>query len=231
MEHWLRLLPEERIQGSPCLLVARAWLLQAHGQLKDLPPLLTYLPGCSEKSDSSVSDPDDPSARLLQALIAILWSQIQYFTGQVQASIESASAALEMLQPGDEYIASFALMFQAWSHQSMGKEDTALAILNNALRERSTHPNVTARLLLARALCFWLQVNYTREHFRSHLLQIAQGANVTLKSKFCSLVPGIVVFVRSEMSWMQQSITFSAVIANQHHAHFWWCRMHCVAWP
>ena len=32
MEHWLGLLPEEQIQGSPFLLVARAWIEQAHGQ-------------------------------------------------------------------------------------------------------------------------------------------------------------------------------------------------------
>src|SRR5437764_10664626 len=37
VEHWLRLLPEEQIQGSPFLLAARAWISQARGQLKELP--------------------------------------------------------------------------------------------------------------------------------------------------------------------------------------------------
>src|SRR6266581_4904018 len=36
VEHWLHLLPEEQIQRSPFLLVARAWISQAHGQLQEL---------------------------------------------------------------------------------------------------------------------------------------------------------------------------------------------------
>ena len=220
MEYWLGLLPEEQIQGSPCLLVARAWLLQAHGQLKDLPRLLTSARMLLEKSDSNVSDVANPQRRPLQALIAILWSQIQYFTGQVQASIESASAALELLQPGNEYIASFALMFQAWSHQSIGKEDTALAILNNALRERSTHPNVTARLLLAQGIVFLAAGKLHQvEHSARHLLQIAQGANVTLSQNFAHWFLGVVYY---EWNNLDAAVYhFSAVIANQHHAHFW----------
>src|SRR5438876_10064307 len=41
VEHWLRVLPEERIQGSPFLLAAWAWISQARGHLKELPSLLT----------------------------------------------------------------------------------------------------------------------------------------------------------------------------------------------
>src|SRR5205823_4068514 len=41
IEHWLGLLPEEQIQSSPILLFARVWILQAQGQLKDFPRLLT----------------------------------------------------------------------------------------------------------------------------------------------------------------------------------------------
>jgi len=41
VDHWLGLLPEEQIQGSPYLLAARAWILQARGHLNELPSLLT----------------------------------------------------------------------------------------------------------------------------------------------------------------------------------------------
>src|SRR5207249_1688731 len=80
IEHWLALLPEEQIQGSPCLLVARAWLLQTHGRLKDLPHSLTTAERLLTTSDSSAHDLDDRQHRLLHALIATLWSQFQYFT-------------------------------------------------------------------------------------------------------------------------------------------------------
>src|SRR5215471_4721209 len=41
VEHWLRMLPEEQILGSPYLLAARAWIAQARGHLQELPGLLT----------------------------------------------------------------------------------------------------------------------------------------------------------------------------------------------
>src|SRR5207302_7369661 len=40
MERWLRLVPEEQIQRSYCLLLARAWIATTSGQLTDFPRLL-----------------------------------------------------------------------------------------------------------------------------------------------------------------------------------------------
>jgi LuxR family transcriptional regulator, maltose regulon positive regulatory protein len=220
MEHWLRLLPEERIQDSPCLLVARAWLLQAHGQLKDLPSLLTTARLLLEKSDSNVDDLVNPQRRLLQALIAIMWSQSQYFAGKMQASIESASFALELLQPGDEYVASFALMFKAWSRQAIGQEDSAHVALNDALRERSTHPNTTARLLFAQAWTYLAAGKLHQvEHTARHLLQIAQEANGALSQNFAHWLLGVVYY---EWNNLDAAIYhFSAIFVNRHQAHFW----------
>ena len=220
MEHWLGLLPEEQIQGSPGLLVARAWLLQTRGQLKDFPRLLTTARLLLETSDSSVSDLDDSQHRLLQVLIALLWSQFQYFTGQVQASVESASSALELLQPGDEYVASFALMFQAWSRQAIGQEDVALVALNDALRERSTHLNTTARLLFSQAWVYLAAGKLHQvEHTARHLLQVAQQANAVLSQNFAHWFLGVVYY---EWNILDAAIYhFSAIIASQHHAHFW----------
>ena len=88
MERWLSLLPEEQIQGSPVLLVARAWILQAHGELTDFPRVLTAAERLFATTGSGTSDADDRQFRLIHALIAIQWSQFQYFTGQAQASLE-----------------------------------------------------------------------------------------------------------------------------------------------
>ena len=220
MEHWLGLLPEEQIQGSPGLLVARAWLLQTRGQLKDFPRLLTTARLLLETSDSSVSDLDDSQRRLLQALIALLWSQFQYFTGQVKASIDSVNSALELLQQDDEYVASFALMFQAWSRQAIGQEDAALVALNDALRERSAHLNTTARLLFSLA---WVYLAAGKLHqvepTARHLLQVAQQTNAVLSQNFAHWFLGVVYY---EWNILDAAIYhFSAIIASQHHAHFW----------
>ncbi len=220
VERWLRLLPEEQLQGSPCLLVAKAWLLQARGHLKDLPRLLTTAELLLTTSDSSAHDVDDPQRRLLQALIAIHWSQFQYFTGQVQASLESARSALAWLQPGNEYVASIALAFQAWSRQALGQEDTALAGLNHALRERSTHLDGTARLLFAQARVY-LAAGKLHQVERSarNVLQVAQEAEIALSQNYAHWLLGVVYY---EWNTLDAAIYhFSAVIANQHQAHFW----------
>ena len=220
MEHWLILLPEEQIQGSPCLLAAKAWILQARGQLKELPHLLTTAEQLLATSDNIAHEVDVPQSRLLKALVAILWSQIQYFTGLVQASLESANSALELLQPGDDYFASFAMIFQAWSHQAIGQEDAVHAALNTALRERSTHLNVTARLLFAQAEVYLAAGKLHQvEHTARHLLQIAQEADIALSQNFAHWLLGVVYY---QWNHLDAAIYhFSAVIANQHQAHFW----------
>jgi len=219
MEHLLSLLPEEQIQRSPWLLLSKAWILQARGQLKDLPSILTTAELLLATSESNVRDLNNTQHRLLQAMIALQWSQIQYFTGQMQASLESARSALELLQH-DEYVASFAVLFLAWSRQAIGQEDTALAALNNALRERSTHLNSTARLLFAQA---WVYLAAGKLHqvelTARHLLHVAQEANIALSQHFAHWFLGIVYY---EWNNLDAAIFhFSSVIANQHQAHFW----------
>jgi LuxR family maltose regulon positive regulatory protein len=220
VERWLRALPEEQIQGSPSLLIARAWLLQMHGQLKDLPHSLTTAELLLATSDSSARDLDDPQRRLLHALIATIWSQFQYFTGQVQASLESARSALAWLPPGEGYIASLALVFLAWSNQATGQEEVALFELNNALRERSTPLSGTARLLFAQANVYLAAGKLHQvEHTARHLLQIAQEADLALSQNFAHWYLGVVHYEWNKLD--AAAYHFSAVIANQHQAHFW----------
>jgi ATP/maltotriose-dependent transcriptional regulator MalT len=220
MEHWMGLLPEVQIQSSPCLLVARAWIFQARGQLKGIPPLLTAAEKLLATSDSRVSDRDDPQLRLLQAQIAIQWSQVQYFTGQVQASLERAGSALELLRPEDEYAASIAVLFQALSRQAIGQEDAAHAALNTALRERSTYLNATARLLFAQA---WVYLAAGKLHqvelTARHLLQVAQEATIALSQNFAHWFLGVVYYEWNNLE--SANYHFSVVIENQHQAHLW----------
>src|SRR6266568_844243 len=220
MEHWLGLLPEEQIQGSPCLLLARMWILQARGQLKDFPRLLVTAEQLLETSGSDASDLDDPKHRLLRALSAVWWSQFQYFTGQVQASLESARSALVWLPPGEEYVASFALAFLAWSNQASGQEEVALLELNNALKDRSTHLNSTARLLFAQGAVYLAAGKLPQlERTARHLLQISRNAGLALSQYWAHWFLGVVYY-----EWNNLDATiyhFSAVIANRHQAHLW----------
>ena len=220
IEHWLRLLPEEQIQGSPLLLFARMWILQVHGQLQDFPLLLAAASRLLATSRSDASALGDPQHRLMRTLIAIAGSHFQYFTGQMQASLESARSALQWLPPGEEYVASAAVTLLAWSHQALGQEDVALLELSHALSARSAHLNSTVRLLFAQGVVYLAAGKLHQvEHTARHLLQIAQEADAALSQQFAHWFLGIVYY---EWNNLDAAIYhFSAVITNRHQAHFW----------
>jgi LuxR family maltose regulon positive regulatory protein len=215
LEHWLRLLPEEQIQGSSCLLVARAWILQARGQHKDFPRLLTAAEQLLGTSGSSARDPRDRQSRLLHALIAVLWSAFQYFTGQTQLSLESARSALRWIPPGEGYIASHALFFLALSNQATGRENVAVAELNKALREQQGQPTITARLLFAQALVYLAAGKLPQlEHVTRYLLQITQEADLAISHYWAHWFLGYVYY---EWNNLDAAVYhFSAVVAKRH---------------
>jgi LuxR family transcriptional regulator, maltose regulon positive regulatory protein len=220
MEHWLSLLPEEQIQGSPVLLFARFWIVQARGQLNDLQPLLWTADQLLATADIGAGDRDDPQSRISHALIAICWSHFQYFTGQAQASLDYARSALERIPPGEEHLASEAMLFLAWSSQATGQEEVALNALNNALRDRSANLSSTARLLFAQALVYLATGKLHQvEHTARYLLQIAQEADLVLSQNYAHWLLGVVHYEWNKLDGAVYH--FSAVISNQHFAHMW----------
>ncbi len=220
LERWMDPLPEELIQSSPGLLVARAWILQAHGQLIDLPKLLTTAEQLLCTDGKRASNTDDRQCRILHAMIANTWSYVHYFTGKVQESLESAHSALEWIPPGEEYLASFALQYLAWSSQASGQEHVAIFELQKAMNEQSAYPNSIARLLLAQALIYLAAGKLSQlEHTARHLLQIAKEADLATSQIWAHWYLGVVHYERNNLD--AAVFHFSVVIANQHHAHFW----------
>ena len=220
LERWLRLLPEEHIQGSIVLLVARVWIVQAKGQLYEMPRWLTAAGQLLAISDSERREQDNPQSRILHALVATLWSMVQYFTGHIQAGLESARSALEWLPPDEEYITSQILMFLAWSYQAIGNEERALNALQLALTDHALSINSTARLLFARAWVYLAAGKLHQvEHTARHVLHIAHKADLALSQYYAHWMLGVVYY---EWNDLERAVYhFSAVIANQHQAHFW----------
>jgi LuxR family maltose regulon positive regulatory protein len=221
VERWLRLLPEEQVQNSPILLVAKVWVLQARGQLKDLPHLLWVARRLLGNNGNKMKDLDDTSAKLLYAFIGIAWSHVQFFTGQIQVSLKSARSAIEWLPPGEEHImSSIALLYLALSNQAIGRGDVALSALRLALREQATRPTTAARLLFAQALVYLAAGKLPQvEETARHLLQFTSNAHLLLSQNFAHWLLGVVHY---EWNNLEAAIYhFSEVIASRHHAHFW----------
>src|SRR5579875_1053545 len=224
LERWLHLFPEEQIQGSPVLLVASAWLLEVRGQMEDIPRLLAAAEQLAGTGSRSATDADDAPFRVAATLIALLRSLFQYGTGQTQASLESARAALKWMAAGagagERYLANLALYCQALSSQLAGHEDVAHCELNRALREQPAHRGGTARLLFARALLYLhagklRQVEQTSQHF----LRLAQEADLPVSQSWAHWLLG---YVQYEWNRLDAAAShFSSVIANRQYAHHW----------
>src|SRR5947209_8713514 len=220
VEHWLRLLPEDQIQRSPFLLVARAWISQAHGQLQELPRLLVAAEQLVATGNRETSDAHGPPLRQLRGLIATLWSLFHYFSGQTQASLESARAALACIPPGEEHLASHATFYFVLSNQATGQEEGALVAVQQALRDHSRGLSSTARLLYTQTLVYLAMGKLPQvAHTARHLLHIAREAELVISQNYAHWLLRLVHYEQNRLD--EAAYHFSAVIAYQHQAHFW----------
>jgi ATP/maltotriose-dependent transcriptional regulator MalT len=112
------------------------------------------------------------------------------------------------------------LAWLAWSNQASGQEEVALLELNNALKERSTHLNSTARLLFAQGVVYLAVGKLPQlERTARHLLQVSRNAGLALSQHFAHWLLGVVYY---EWNNLDAAVYhFSAVIANKHLAHLW----------
>jgi LuxR family maltose regulon positive regulatory protein len=223
VEHWLHLLPEEQIQRSPFLLAARAWISQARGQLKELPRQLSaaeQLLASGDQETSDAHDPHDSLFRLLHGLIATLWSLYYFFTGQAQASLESARSALAWIPPGEEHMFSRATYYLVLANQATGLEEGAIAAVQQALRDHSTRLSSTPRLLFAQTYMYLAMGKLPQvEHTARHLLHVAREGELLTSQNNAHWLLGLVHYEQNRLD--EAVYHFSAVITDQHQAHFW----------
>ena len=220
VDHWLHLLPEQQIQGSPLLLTAKAWISQARGQLKELPRLLTAADQLLANDDRDTSDALDPPSKLLRGLMETLWSLYYFFTGQAQESLECARSALVWIPPGEEHMVSHANYYYVLTNQATGQEEVALAAVQQVLQEQSTGLSSTARLLFAQAYVYLAMGKFPLvEHTARHLLHIAREGELVISQNYAHWLLGLAHYEQNQLD--QAAYHFSAVIADQYRAHFW----------
>jgi LuxR family maltose regulon positive regulatory protein len=219
LEGWLALLGEEQLAGSVGLLLARAWVKQVRGRLMDLPRLLTSAGQLLDLQARDTGNPNDTEYRVLRAFLTLGWSQFQFFTGQIEAALESAHSTLEWVPPECEYIASCALSILALAKQVSGQADVALFELNKALRDQPARHSVTARLLFTQAVVYLNAGKLQQvEQTASHLLQVAQQSGLALSQYWAHLLLGVVYYEWNQLDMAADH--FNTVITNPHRAHF-----------
>jgi LuxR family transcriptional regulator, maltose regulon positive regulatory protein len=220
LDRWLRLLPEEQIRGSPGLLVARAWVSEAQGQLEDFARLLTAAERLVATNGSGAPDLGEPPSWPLHALIAIGRSHLQYFSGRTQASLESARYALQWLSSGEEFVANMALRYLVWSQQATGQEEVALVALNKALRAISARQSKIVHLLFTQAYVYLAAGKLPQlERTARHLLLLARGADLVLSQNYAHWLLGVVSYEWNDL--YTAAYHFSVVVTDRHRAHMW----------
>jgi LuxR family transcriptional regulator, maltose regulon positive regulatory protein len=153
-------------------------------------------------------------------LIATLWSLYYFFTGYPQESLESARSALDLLPLGEMHIAGHAVQFLAWSYQATGHGEVGLAAVQQALKDQSTGIDSMARLLLAQAYTYLAMGKHPQvEHTARHLLGIAREGELVISQNYAHWLLGLVHYEHNSLD--EAAYHFSAVIADQHQAHFW----------
>jgi len=108
LERWLRLLPDELIEGSPGLLLARAWTYHFRSRFGALPPILR-----AAESLLAIPDPKRDEAELerLRAELDTLWAVYALFTGDAPTALNRANKALIRLDANQAFASGVAAAF------------------------------------------------------------------------------------------------------------------------
>ena len=108
----------------------------------------------------------------------------------------------------------------AWSYQATGHEEEALAAVQQGTTRPLDRSSSTARLLFAQAYVYLAMGKLPHvEHTARHLLHIAREGESRDQQNYAHWLLGLVHYEQNRLD--EAAYHFSAVIANQHQAHFW----------
>jgi LuxR family maltose regulon positive regulatory protein len=131
LERWLAMLPENVVGERPRLLVAQGWLFYRQWRLRALDAVLDAAEACLNAPGGAPATAEERAT----------WGQIHTLRGvtaymvhnDFQRSVASAERALDWLPTAEPGARSVALTFWAIAQQALGKKDTAIRQLQEAL--------------------------------------------------------------------------------------------------
>jgi LuxR family transcriptional regulator, maltose regulon positive regulatory protein len=126
LERWLRLLPEEFINGRPSLLMIKAWIWEFIWLHKAQWKLLDKLEELLEADGEAL--PED-NFRLLRGQIAGLRGQEAYLKQQPERAVPLLQECLALLPDSWRFVRSGAMMYLCLSLQASGQGEAAEGIM------------------------------------------------------------------------------------------------------
>jgi LuxR family maltose regulon positive regulatory protein len=154
LERWLALLPEETINKRPKLLIARAWLSYLQWNLSSVELFLDRAESNPETLNVSTKSSDE--FRDLQGQINALRSAVLYVIhGDMERTSAKAEKALKQLPLEAHATRNTALIYWAFSQQSLGNADVAIKQIQEIVNETSTDRRSILQALLALATIYY----------------------------------------------------------------------------
>lgn len=158
MEHWLRLLPPDRVASSPVLLIGDAWsvfLRQGHG----------FLQARFEKIEQFLQAPDTNrttwSKAGIRAGLAALAAPMEWMSGNAEAALTRAGSARLAVDASFAPLDGWAVCNTGIALHLTDRRDAALSVLQTSLADgvHRNEPGMVSRSLFGLAYVHWLRAD------------------------------------------------------------------------
>lgn len=150
LDQWLRRLPPESIDGSPELLLLKAWTLEHIRHFAEEIQL-------GRRAAELLADADPEDARSLLGEVEAILAFEAYLSRNGPGAIEHAERALDLLDPDADIIRGYAVVMLSASYQMVGDLERARRVVQEQMRpEAGPPPTYDGRLVAALMFVDWM---------------------------------------------------------------------------
>jgi LuxR family maltose regulon positive regulatory protein len=207
LERWLRLLPEEMIQGRPELLMLRAWSLQFAWRLSLQAQVIQRIEEMVDSGDYKL--PSENDLKILRGQILLPKAQQAYFSNQQTFSIDLCNQVLAMMPKAWTFVRGGAMIYLGMSMQANGQGQDAERLLLDAFETHSDKNDTYALFVLESLGFIYLnsgQLDKARQ-ITQVLVQRSIHSGLALMKLWGYWILGVVCYHKNELEAAAQYFT------------------------
>ncbi len=211
LENWLALLPENAIQQSAVLLLAKAWATFHQFSLWTIPSLL--------ESIEKLLNEDDEEKRPLWGEVNFFWGHHWYWQDDQQRSLTYLTRALEQIPKTHHLARGEAELFWGLAMHMNNQKEAAVQQLHQWLYyEQALHPGRQTKLLASLIFIHLLSGELTDAAMVAQQAQdLAKKVNNTYVRAWASYLLGLIHFCRNDL---QSAVShFNDAVQNRYILH------------
>jgi LuxR family maltose regulon positive regulatory protein len=217
LARWLRLLPEEKIQRDPWLLMIRVWLLELTWRLEQQAQVIALVEELVN-SEIGASLPDD-DLKILRGQILMIRAQQLYFYNQTTRVIEMSREALALLPPTWTFVRGAAILYLGLAMQASGQVLEAERLLLDEYESSSDKSEIYSLIVLQSLGYVYLWTGQLEKAIKigQVLIQGATSSSITIMKNWGDYYLGVAHYQRNDLEIAEQY--FTQIINNHFIAH------------